>query len=246
MSVLYPDPSATGPKSIVDLIYPVGSIYMSVASTSPATLFGGTWEALRDRFLVGASDPEAENPDFPAADTGGAASVSYTPSGLVGSHTLTVDEIPSHNHSFTGSAVTSGGISANHTHTGTSGNPSANHYHSGPSHSHQFRVEYGGTPVADSDHNPDGNGYYCAVSKRGGIWNTGSAGTGGTGTVSAWHTHTTTTGNQSAGHTHSVTASGSIGNKGGGGGHDHSFTGTAATIDTLPPYLSVYMWKRTA
>ena len=34
-------------------IYPVGSIYMSLNSTSPATLFGGTWEQLKDRFLIG-------------------------------------------------------------------------------------------------------------------------------------------------------------------------------------------------
>lgn len=30
-------------------VYPVGSIYMSVNSTSPATLFGGTWERIQDR-----------------------------------------------------------------------------------------------------------------------------------------------------------------------------------------------------
>ena len=42
--------------SIVDIIYPINSIYMSVDSTSPETLFGGTWERLKDRFLLGAGD----------------------------------------------------------------------------------------------------------------------------------------------------------------------------------------------
>ena len=31
--------------SLLDIIYPVGSIYMSVKSTNPGTLFGGTWTA---------------------------------------------------------------------------------------------------------------------------------------------------------------------------------------------------------
>ena len=37
-----------------EAIYPIGSIYMSVNSTSPVTLFGGTWVQLKDRFLLGA------------------------------------------------------------------------------------------------------------------------------------------------------------------------------------------------
>ena len=62
-------------------IYPVGAIYMSVSSTSPATLFGGTWSALTDRFLIGAGSA------YTAKTTGGEAD-----------HTLTVAEMPSHRH----------------------------------------------------------------------------------------------------------------------------------------------------
>ena len=43
-------------KEIRDLIYPIGSIYMSINDTNPSLLFGGTWEQLKDRFLVGAGD----------------------------------------------------------------------------------------------------------------------------------------------------------------------------------------------
>lgn len=44
--------------------WPIGSIYMSVSSTSPASLFGGTWERISDCFLLGASS------SFPAGATG--------------------------------------------------------------------------------------------------------------------------------------------------------------------------------
>ena len=64
-------------------IYPVGSIYISANSTSPAELFGGTWEQIKDRFLLAAGDTYA------AGSTGGESS-----------HTLTVDEMPSHAHNF--------------------------------------------------------------------------------------------------------------------------------------------------
>lgn len=62
----------------LDNIYPVGSIYMSVNSTSPATLFGGTWEQLQNRFLLGAGS------SYTAGATGGSAN------------------IQAHTHSFTG------------------------------------------------------------------------------------------------------------------------------------------------
>ena len=51
---------------ILDAVYPIGSIYMSVNSTSPAMLFGGTWEALENQFLIGAGRNHA------AGETGGA------------------------------------------------------------------------------------------------------------------------------------------------------------------------------
>lgn len=52
---------------VLNKIYPIGSIYMSVNNTNPATLFGGTWEQLKDRFLLGAGDT------YTNGDTGGSA-----------------------------------------------------------------------------------------------------------------------------------------------------------------------------
>lgn len=51
--------------------YPIGSIYMSVNSTSPASLFGGTWTPLKDRFLVGAGSA------YSGGATGGETSHSH-------------------------------------------------------------------------------------------------------------------------------------------------------------------------
>lgn len=65
----------------LDKVYPVGSIYMSVSNANPSTLFGGTWEQLKDRFLLGAGD------SYGNGATGGEAS-----------HTLTINEMPSHTH----------------------------------------------------------------------------------------------------------------------------------------------------
>lgn len=79
-------------RDYLEFMYPVGSIYMSVNTTSPAVLFGGTWEKIEGKFLLGSSSSHE------IGSTGGVESNSYTPSGTVGNHTLTVNEIPAHNH----------------------------------------------------------------------------------------------------------------------------------------------------
>lgn len=65
-------------STLLQNIYPIGSIYMSVNNTSPADLFGGTWVQLKDRFLLGAGD------NYTAGGTGGEAT-----------HILTQEELPS-------------------------------------------------------------------------------------------------------------------------------------------------------
>lgn len=49
----------------LDSTYPVGSIYMSVNSTNPSQLFGGTWQQIKNVFLLGAGDT------YTAGSTGG-------------------------------------------------------------------------------------------------------------------------------------------------------------------------------
>lgn len=39
-------------NDVINIMYPVGSIYMSVNDVNPSALFGGTWEKIQDSFLV--------------------------------------------------------------------------------------------------------------------------------------------------------------------------------------------------
>lgn len=70
-----------GSNYILDNVYPVGSIYMSVNSTNPNNLFGGTWEQIQGKFLFGM------NSSYPAGSTGGEIT-----------HKLTANEMPAHAH----------------------------------------------------------------------------------------------------------------------------------------------------
>lgn len=66
---------------LLDICHPIGSLYWSTVSTSPATLFGGTWTQIKDQFILAAGDT------YTAGNTGGEAT-----------HTLTTAELPAHSH----------------------------------------------------------------------------------------------------------------------------------------------------
>lgn len=72
-----------GGEPLVNKVYPVGSIYMSLNDVSPESFLGGTWERIQDRFLLGA---------------GGSYSVGRT--GGEDSHILTTAEMPVHTHTI--------------------------------------------------------------------------------------------------------------------------------------------------
>lgn len=72
---------------IVDLIYPVGSIYTSVNSTSPADLFGGTWEAMPAGRVLLAQGTSEWGVEYKAGSTGGEHE-----------HQLSIGELPKHSH----------------------------------------------------------------------------------------------------------------------------------------------------
>lgn len=80
--------------SIFDAVWPVGSIYLAYNHTNPATLFGGSWTRITNAFLW-------------ATTAGGTI-------GLTGGErevTLTVDQIPAHDH---GGTYTNAGTARTH------------------------------------------------------------------------------------------------------------------------------------
>lgn len=79
---------------LTDLLHPIGSLYWSNESTDPSILFGGVWSQIKDKFILGTGDTHANG------STGGSETV-----------TLTIDEIPSHNHDMDANGNHTHGIS---------------------------------------------------------------------------------------------------------------------------------------
>lgn len=208
-------------KDIVDLIYPVGSIYISMNSTNPSTLFGGTWEAFgQGRVLIGAGTGDDGNTSlsFPAGFTGG----EYK-------HYLIKSEMPDHNHSFSGTTAAN---NRTHTHSYikvTSVKGHALTIAEMPSHSHNF--------AGNNSAIGEGSGYTpTSVAINGSAYqklpNTASTGGGGSHSHGL-NTSSTNSGSESQNHTHKF--SGTTGSAGSGSSHNN-----------IQPYIGVYMWKRTA
>ena len=188
---------------IMLLAYPVGSIYMSVNSTSPADLFGGTWEEIAGgRVLMGQSD------DYAAGTTGG---------------------------------------SATHTHTGPAHTHTMAHTHTGPAHTHAYGARFGSYYGLINTSNSAGSTFD--------LWN-GSSWVAGKSndTTSSLKINTgvnaasATKSSCSTPYCKTVTGSSGTGNTGAASNATTSSSGTGNTgsASSLPPYLAVYMWKRTA
>jgi hypothetical protein len=128
--------------------------------TSPASFIGGTWERVEGEFIMGASSA------YPVGTTGGSAT-----------HTQTVAEMPSHNHSgSTGSA-------GSHSHSGSTGGAG------GHNHTVSAMTAIAKYSFASSDENKSAGQY-------------GNAGTPTTSWVGN-HTHTVSISSAGA-HTHTV------------------------------------------
>lgn len=150
-------------------VYPVGAIYLSTVNTSPATLFGGTWEQITSGYLRAGTSY--------ATKTDGSNTATGAASGNTGSTTLTAAQsgVPTHAHtmnhshniyfstikpssgdsySFTGLTGTQAAPSQLNSYTGAtashSGNTGSNtgasaqsgHTHTLNSHTHPINLNY--------------------------------------------------------------------------------------------------------
>ena len=219
-------------------LYPVGSVYISFNSDDPSALFGGTWTRLKDRFLMASGDSYAPN------TTGGSATKTIAVANMP-SHNHTVNSAGTHKHTASASTV------GNHTHSvsGTTGGAgSHNHNRGNMNITGGFQsVDMGGREPAygafrdgtfPSAQNPASGG--------GGVdthvdFNAADSWTGTTNTV-ANHTHSFSVTSGGAGsHSHTITVAN-------GGSHTHTTnnTGSGTPLNIMPPYMTVYMWRRTA
>ena len=243
----HPDPDhllAPAVLQVLQAVYPVGSIYCSYGSTSPAVLFGfGSWTKIEGRFLLGASST------YGLGSMGGAATVTLTvnqiPSHNHGAstggagghtHTVTIYTAGNHSHTLTASAAKAG----KHVHTITVNSTNSNHVHTASSNSAGNHTHTRGTmnitgslmgETTPSNYPYSGAFYEKGPNDKRGI----GAGDGNNGTTMfdasrSWtgstssagaHSHTITV-NSSGAHTHTASSQEN-------GEHVHSVTGTANT-----------------
>lgn len=230
-------------SDLLNRVYPVGSIYMSAVDVSPASFLGGTWQAIEQgRMLMAAGS------SWQAGTTGGAT---Y--------HTLTVAEMPAHDHSATetaagghthGASTDSAGA---HSHSGST-NTAGNHYHTGATST--SGAHHHGTWADSNSYIKPPFGYYDSTRNHWGslgfnsdddapLLNTSTDGNHSHSFSTSWageHAHSLSIASAGA-HTHSVAIAAA-------GAHTHAITigkaGSGAAFSILPPYIAVYMWRRTA
>lgn len=161
-------------STIINAVYPVGSIYTSVVATNPGTLFGvGTWSAFgAGKVMVGLDGSQTE---FDAIEeTGGEKT-----------HVLSEAEHAIHTHSVNPPWVGTENADRDHAHTTNTGGASADHNHQTPA---SISNEVAGNVAGDA------NGRGVASMASVGI----------SGGRSTDHVHSGTSGGQSQTHAHGV------------------------------------------
>ena len=235
--------------TILNMVYPVGAIYISINNTNPSTFIGGTWVAFgTGRTLVGVDTTQSE---FSTVEKqGGSKTV-----------TLTKEQLPTHNHNTTVSTT------ADHSHNGQT---TAN-----GTHAHSITCNSAGAHTHSVSGNTDtlgGHSHKANLADTAGSstisnvpsiqrssWTTANKKAWQDSTLllnSGVHKHTITATAASTGsHTHTCSSNNTGTHNhtleiGEAGAHTHTVsvlnTGSGNAHNNLQPYITVYMFKRTA
>lgn len=218
-------------NNLWNLIYPIGALYLSVLATSPEILFGGTWLQIFDKFLL------AGGPTYSPGSSGGTANHTHTSP----SHTHAV---ASHSHS----SAAHNHVIAAHAHS------SAAHTHVVPAHNHTLAAGFAmirGNTGYIYNRQKSISPAWTESHRNAGAWSTSSSSNsaatelGGTTDNTGLTTDSTIPGN--TGSTALTTDATTPGNTGSIAlTTDATTPGSTGSTSNLPPYLSVYVWKRTA
>lgn len=88
-------------KFNLDFIYPIGSIYINTNEINPSMIFGGTWERIQGRYLMGAGTPSQNTYNEFGMLTDNDLQRNFQPATFGEyTHKLSTEEMPSHNHAF--------------------------------------------------------------------------------------------------------------------------------------------------
>ena len=228
---------------MIDKIYPVGSIYLSVNNVSPATFIGGTWSALSNGYILKLITSGTGGAENAASNTG-------KNNGNTGGPSTTNTSGPSTTNTGPSSGSTGGPSTTN---TGEA---------SGDTGGHKLTAAQSGVPA--HSHKFSSNGVRLLAAANAGTEH-GIEGNYGAGTNGFWSFSTTTENNSAAdassehkhslnkhthtlnSHTHSLKD------------HVHSLNSHTHTLNShthslnshdhtpgMPANISVYGWKRTA
>lgn len=219
--------------TLIDKIYPIGSVYISVNDVSPAEFLGGLWERFAaGRTLIGV---DGTRQSFNEAEKFGGSETT----------TLETKHMPSHVHNFSWTGKPSATAS-----TSVSIAAGGNHYH------------LAGALTADRANITGKLGNMITESKGGlvasGVFSCGPSaehGRYGGGTelstlndisyLDASHTHTVSGNTEWNGnHTHGASATTSLSFNNMTVSGNTSASGNGQAFSNLHPYITSYMWKR--
>ena len=232
-------------KTLIDLFYPVGSIYTSMNSTDPKYIFGGEWTQIVDKFLYCSNSSEQ----------------------VGGSKQITIENLPAHGHNVSANTSSDGAhthsISANTSAAGSHSHTYSGNTSSSGNHSHTFDGD-----LISGEFGQDAYIGYFEDTVVSGAFSIGtknmpdaisasktnrttsrmkfSATPSGTISTTGAHTHSFKgSTSETVAHVHSINTTTRS-----NGSHTHSVSGitdlTGNGTDYMPPYMTVYAWYRTA